>query len=300
MNSPAALERAILETLAYSDIFEYPLQLEEVHRYLPRRAEIEEVQNGLNRATQVDSKNGYYFLAGHDDFVDIRIQRADDSRSAFSWSLRYGRILGFLPFVRMVGLTGSLAMKNLSKNADMDFMLVTVPGRLWTARAFAVTFGRAVRLFGHRICVNLLVSANALLWPQHDVYSAREMCQMIPIIGMDVYHRLRNANKWTDSFLPNAAQTSDVSETSQVYNPIEFFLRGKLGDRIEKWCMKFQLGHIARWGPSDEADFTTDVCQGNFHSHRQWTHEVFQQKLSALDDDASPLPVEEELGVRVQ
>ena len=37
------LERAILETLAYSDVFEYPLRLNELHRYLPIRAKTGQV-----------------------------------------------------------------------------------------------------------------------------------------------------------------------------------------------------------------------------------------------------------------
>jgi len=291
MTSLTALERAILETLAYSDIFEYPLRLEEAHRYLPLRAELDEVRAALERSDRVDSKNGYYFLAGHADYVDIRVQRTDASLPAFAWSLRLGRILSCLPFVRMTGLTGSLAMKNLSKGADMDFMLVTQPGRLWIARAVAVTFGRMMRLFGYRICVNLLVSENALLWPQHDLYSAREMCQMIPITGVDVYLRLRAANAWTESILPNATINAPGGSVTRQYdglrpswsNLVEYFLRGKFGDRLETWCMEFQLRHIAQRGASDETNFTVDVCQGNFHSHRQWTHEVFQEKLIALD-----------------
>jgi hypothetical protein len=151
MNSPAALERAVLESLAYSDIFEYPLRLEEVHRYLPLRAELDAVRIALENSQQVDSKNGYYFLTEHDDYVDIRIRRTSASQSSFAWALRLGRILGWFPFVRMAGLTGSVAVKNLSKGADMDFMLVTQPGRLWTARAFAVIFGRVMRLFGQRV-----------------------------------------------------------------------------------------------------------------------------------------------------
>jgi hypothetical protein len=191
-----------------------------------------------------------------------------------------------MPFVRMAGMTGSLAVMNLSKGADMDFMLVTRPGRLWVARACAILFGRMARLLGHRICVNLLVSENALEWPRHDLYSAREMCQMIPITGMDVYRRLRDANRWTESILPNSTvETSEAPETSEVWMQkfLEPLLRGTFGDSLEAWCMEFQLHHIARRGASEETNFTEDICQGNFHSHRTWTHEVFQEKLIALD-----------------
>jgi hypothetical protein len=41
------LERAILEALAYSDIFEQPLRLDELHKYLPLRADLQELPVAL-------------------------------------------------------------------------------------------------------------------------------------------------------------------------------------------------------------------------------------------------------------
>ncbi len=284
----AILERAVLSALAYSGIFEYPLTLEEIHRYLPARASVDDVRRALSNLPQVDSRQGYFFLKGNDGLVNVRLARARASRPVFRRALRFGRILGSLPFVRMVGMTGSLAVMNLSKGADMDYMLVTRPARLWTARAFAVTFGRFMRLFGHRICVNILVSENALRWRIHDLYSARELCQMIPVTGWDVYRRLRAANPWADAILPNA-QPDDRQSAQNLQRPLrwlqailEFPLRGGLGDRLERWCMEFQLKRIAYCGENDEVNFTEDVCQGNFHSHRKWAERYFRERLTML------------------
>ncbi len=286
MTQPSALQRAALETLAYSDLFEYPLRLAELHRYLPLRATLDEVRIALNESTQADSRDGLYFLRGHDDNVAIRLGRESASRPHFERAVLYGRILGLIPFVRMVALTGSLAVLNLSKGADMDYMLVTAPRHLWTARAFAVTLGRFLRLFGSTLCVNLIVSENALAWPLHDLYSAREMCQMIPIVGADMYHRLRAANLWTQEVLPNAGMESNrlLLDNARDYNPalqkiIELPLRGKLGERLEAWTMKFQLHRIGYHGDDAEVNFSADVCQGNFHHHRHWATKYFHQRL---------------------
>lgn len=289
MTQPNALEHALLETLAYSDVFEYPLRLEEVHRYLPLRATLEQVRAGLGRAALVDCRGGYYFLTGQGDNVDIRLQRASASRLPFERAVRYGRILGSMPFVRMVAITGSLAMLNLSKSADMDYMLVTQSVRLWTARAFAVLFGRMMRPLGNKICVNLLVSENALAWPRHDLYSAHETCQMIPVTGMDVYRRLRAANAWTESVLPNSTLEPNAlplkmwERVPAIQKFLELPLRGGYGDRLEQWAMKFQLHRISHQsGESDETNFSVDVCQGNFHHHRHWAGKFFHERLVSL------------------
>ena len=279
------IDRAILETLVYSDIFEYPLQLKELHRFLPERVDIEKLPGAIASLHEyVGRKDDYYFLARREETVGIRKQREARSRKLLPRAIQYGCVLGSLPFIRMVALTGSLAVMNVSKDSDFDYMLVTAPGRVWTARVFALLFNRLVRPFGPAICPNLIVSETALEWPQHDLYSARELYQMIPIMGMDVYHRLMKANQWVREFFPNASiTTSEVFKTSEVWKLFELPLRGKPGDSFERWEMNRKIAKFSKQeGFGEETVFTAEVCQGNFHHHRRRTREVFQERLNNL------------------
>jgi hypothetical protein len=289
------LKPAILEALAYSDIFGYPLRLKELHRYLPVRADVGQLPVVLESLRgQVGAKDDFYFLAGREEIVGIRKQRETNSQKLMPRALAYGRILGLLPFVRMVALTGSLAVLNISKNADFDYMLVTVPGRVWMARAFAVLFNRFVRVFGHTLCPNLIVSENALEWPLHDLYSARELCQMIPITGLGVYQKLLKANEWVWDFLPNALLESnsllleDLQKQASAFQSfLELPLRGRLGDRFEQWEMNRKITRFSKQeGFGTETVFNADVCQGNFHHHRKWTRDVFEEKLKVIASGA--------------
>lgn len=283
------LERAIFETLAYSDIFDYPLMLIELRRYLSLSISLDELKSQIPLINSLPNRDGYYHLPGRDEIVAIRKGRAAASHREYRRAIRYGKFLAHIPFVRMVAITGSLAMLNLSKNADMDFMLVTTPHRLWIARAFAVTFGRLMRLTGDRICVNLLVSERALEWPRHDLYSAREMAQMIPIAGLNMYHKLRESNPWVATILPNASDLPDHSppkpdETgSWIQHFLELLFPGKFGAWLDDLLMKIQLRKINRkYGHSAEANFNVHVCQGNFHDHRAWADEFFRARLVSL------------------
>lgn len=294
------LEHAILETLAYSDVFDFPLRLDELYRYLPIRAEIEQLPQALNSlAGLLGERDGFYFLAGREKIVEIRRRREAHSQKLMHRALKYGRMLGSLPFIRMVALTGSLAVLNSSKDADFDYMLVTVPNRVWTARAFALLFNRLTRLFGHTLCPNLIVSENALAWSTHDLYSARELCQMLPITGMDVYRKLMEVNEWTKDFLPNVdTKISEVFKTSEIWRLTELPLRGKLGNRIERWEMNRKIARFAKQaGFGEETVFNADVCQGNFDHHKKWTEDMLESKLMSIN---SPLPVGEGLGVRAK
>jgi hypothetical protein len=278
------LENAILHALAYSDVFDYPLTSDELHCFLGVSASQYDMLQCLAGMETVSSKNGNYFLAGREGIVELRKRREAASHKTFNRALVYGRVLGALPFVRMVALTGSLAMLNLSRNPDMDFMLVAKHGRVWTARAFAIVLGKIARLFGDTICPNLIVSELRLEWPLHDLYSARELCQMVPIVGADIYQNLFAANSWVWSFLPNVyPKTSEVFKTSEVWRAGEILLQGMLGNKLEFWEMSRKIKKFSALPGFDaETVFTADVCQGNFDHHRKWTYDLYQERLSAL------------------
>jgi hypothetical protein len=197
----------------------------------------------------------------------------------------------------MVALTGSLAVMNVSKEADFDYMLITARGRLWTARAFSLLLNRITEKLGHMLCPNLILAETALEWPQHDLYSARELYQMIPITGMDVYERLIQANAWAKEFLPNNSSdfpdtvrqdrcsrrflTTEVVTTSKPL--LELPLRGRLGDRLEKWEMARKIARFSQQeGFGDETIFNAEVCQGNFDHHRKRTRQAFEEKVANL------------------
>lgn len=282
-------EHAILATLAYSDIFDHPLTLDELHRFLIVSASRDEIGECAINRKEIACKDGYYFLIDRPEIVDIRKQREINSRKAFDRAIFYGRILGGLPFIRMVALTGSLAMLNLSKNRDMDYMLVTKPGRVWTARAFALLLGRLARLFGDVICPNVIVSENALEWNARNLYAAREFAQMIPVSGLETFRRLRIANLWIKDILPNLNLDSKSKLSKEKNQPsasqklIEFLLDDKLGDTFEAWEMNRKIARFKKHiGYGVETNFTADICQGNFDHHGSWAMMAYEERLRSI------------------
>jgi len=64
----------------------------------------------------------------------------------------------------------------------------------------------------------------------------------------------------------------------------EIPLQGWLGNKIELWEMTRKIKKFsAQPGFGAETVFTADVCQGNFHHHRKWTHDLYQERISVLD-----------------
>jgi hypothetical protein len=285
------IEAALLETLAYFDVFDYPARAEELRRYLhgyvvTPAALDEGLRSSLVRK-RIECEHGYFFLAGRRQIRLFREARKARYALMATRIATYGRILGSLPFMRMVALTGSTAMQNGDDTADLDFLLVTAPGRLWLARAFAIVLGRLTALSGNILCPNVIISEGALMWPQQDIYTAHEMAQMRPLAGTMTYDTLREMNAWVLDLLPNASGSPSLPlppNTPPTFRRwMERPLKGKIGDALENWEMRRKIARLSEQAASGaEIMFSADVCQGNFHEHGLLTRQAFQRRLAAL------------------
>jgi hypothetical protein len=211
----SVLQRAILSTVAYSDIFDYPLTSVEVHRYLfgieAGYPEVESVlQNGALVPQRLVEREGYFALAGREHIVDIRRQREERARDLWRRASRYGNLIARIPFVRMVAVTGELAVNNVRDTSDVDYFIVTEPGRLWLVRAMVIAIVKAAGRTGITICPNYLITENALEVSQQNLYTAREMISDPHYIARGMIERVISQQGWdvrVSGVLPQFART---------------------------------------------------------------------------------------------
>ena len=202
------LADAVFATVAYREIFDYPLRRDEIKRYLiATDSDGAAVDAAIDRllGTALGESGGLVMLAGREDTAKVRRRR--ERRAAPMWrqARRYAAVLASLPFVRMVAVTGSLAANNPSGKPDIDFMIVTRAGCLWRVRTLCTLMRLCDKRFGKALlCPNYFVSEKALTLRDRRLYVAQELAQMVPLFGPDVYRKLRRANRWADEYLPNA------------------------------------------------------------------------------------------------
>ncbi len=289
------LTRAIYLTLAYSDIYQFPLHEAEIHRRLIGISATPEalhshLQNGCLDSRAVSRWDKMYVLSGSEDFIRERNARADSSRKIWPEAFRYARLISSLPFVRMVAVTGALAVNNVDARQDVDYLVVSEPGYLWTCRAWAIALVRLAAVRGVDLCPNYFISENAVLFPDQNLYTAYELIQMVPVAGLDVYHNIRRLNKWADRFLPNAAgppemNTRSVRGNNKVQSLIERPFRNGFGSKIERWEMDRKIRKLSRFnGNQGESTFSADWCKGHFNQHGQTALEAFEARLRQLAD----------------
>ncbi len=266
-----ALERAVSRTLAYFALFQYAPSPWETHRYLHgMQAGPEQVSRVLRRRMAAQIHDGAHVDIGQG--LDAAALRGKGN-SAARRVRRYGRLLGHLPYVRMVGLTGSRAMHG-SDAEDIDLMVVSAPGRVWLCRLGVVAAVHLVRLRGDVLCPNYVVSAASLALPEMSIYDAHELAQMIPLYGGAAYRALWRRNPAVFEYLPNADPFPDPSDRripflGGLQRLGERLLAGKVGDRLEEWERNRKVARLRRQGiTSAEISLTTDQCKGHFDGHR--------------------------------
>lgn len=288
------LPGSILYTLSYADVFDYPLTAQEVYRYLiNQRASIEVVSQALGEMVEshsIASVDEYFTLPNRESIVEIRKRRAATASRLWKKAVRYGRIVASLPFVRMVAVTGSLAMNNTDEGRDMDYLLVTAPNHLWTCRALTLLIARFAKLEGVSICPNYLLTTNALELEEHSLYAAHELAQMIPLSGMEIYEEIRRLNEWMDEYLPNAdscviANPAGAKQSLRagIQSIFEFIFDLPPMRLLERWEMNRKIKKLTReQSSSSESRFSKDVCKGHVDSHGEKTEEALKDRLERL------------------
>ncbi|HET8630502.1 MAG TPA: hypothetical protein VFL91_24040 [Thermomicrobiales bacterium] len=284
------LADAVLATVVYADLFDFPLDRDEIGRDLIGVAaapgEVGRALDALLAAGELRRAGEFIVLPGRAGLAALRRDRR--ARAARLWprARRWGRALGALPFVRMVAVSGSLAVGNPDPRADLDYLLVTAPGRLWLVRAFAVAAVRLARPAGARLCPNYLLTTRALALDHRDLYTAHELLQAVPVAGAATYRRFRAGNAWAARWLPNRWRDAPAAPPESRLAGLgrwagERALGGTPGDRLEAW----EGGRKrARFGGQGDgaARFTGDLCEGHFGHHRREILRAYLERCAAL------------------
>jgi len=296
------LERAIYSTIAYRDVFDFAPTLEEVHRYLHWiRCERCEVEGALAQeplSSRIVTDGRFYALRERAHLLALRPARQQLTARFQPVALRYARYLASLPHVRMVGITGSLAAGNVRADCDIDFMVLTEAGTMWRTRALAMVSALINRKFGSgRLCPNFFLSLAALALERRSLYDAHELAQLVPLYGRAGYAELREANGWSETFLPNAkgapteARYFDRPLFPALKSCAEWGSRSQLGRLLERFESERKIHRFNHTGRLKGAWTKSTAESHSLRDHvRQSIETAWRSRMDALTAMESALP----------
>lgn len=273
LSAPVA---AVLRSLAYADVFRWPLTAEElatngsypfVSVYECRTVLFILVQQG---AIKVDA--GMYSVRVDPLMRQARMARAERARKYARPAQRMGYLIAMFPFTRAVCISGSLSKGAMDSDADVDWFIVTHPGRLWLSRTLLIAFKKIVLLNSKRLfCINHFVDARHLSMRDHDLYTATEIVTLIPVVDDGSYDDFLRANAWLRSWYPawlGPKERPKASGRSLIKRFLEGALGGPVGDAMERWCQRrWQLLLRSRYGTAPHRGLSFTDGEARYQPH---------------------------------
>jgi len=247
------IKENILATLAYFDMFNYPLTSGEIGLFLKSRYN----QSNFDEALRCLVINGSVYRFGK--FYSLKndhhliIRRREGNRKAAelikvaekvsAWLIRF-------PYVRGIAISGSLSKNFADDSSDIDLFIITANNRLWIARTLMHAFKKLTFLVNRQdyFCMNYYIDEQELGIIEKNIYTAIEVVTLIPLQGDSIFERFYMKNIWTHHYLPN--KNMRLSSAKQVKDSwfklvFEMLFDNTIGNTIDDMLMKVTAG---RWG----------------------------------------------------
>jgi hypothetical protein len=239
---------SIYSCLCYFHIFKYPLKVSEIIEFSDISLNNRQTQEYLDELSDmglVFCKDGYYYTEA--DFSHL-IKRRHSSEKRFLQKQktirRYAKFVSRFPFVEAVAISGSCSKGLLDEDGDVDYFIITAPGRLWMCRSMLILFKKVFLLNSKKyFCLNYFVDSDTLEIPDHNIFVASEIKTLLPVNNKELFERFQSANQWTNSFLPNKKELNfsffnQVNPKKYLFGFMQFMLDNRLGATIDEWCFR--------------------------------------------------------------
>ena len=207
------VKQAVLKTLAYADVFDFPLTAGEIERFLiSSRGYSTSMIRPVLRV--LPHQGGFYFLPKRRQVVAARSKKAVENRQKMALARRLASRLKLIPTVKMIAVTGALAMGNATPAEDIDILIVSRRGTLWLTRLLVVFLAELMarrrrpddQQAKDKLCLNMFLDEDCLALPaqERNLYTAHEVVQAKLLWDRDnTYQKFLNQNLWYQKYLAN-------------------------------------------------------------------------------------------------
>jgi hypothetical protein len=240
------LRRSIIRTLAYYDIFFYPLTAEEIYFNLGENHtspdEIKKELKNLSSNNIVYCKGEFFQLNNDDKYIQRRIFGNELAEKRLKTARRVSSFISRFPFIRGILLSGSISKGFMEEDSDIDYFVITHPNRVWFSRLMLMLFKKLFLFNSKKIfCINYFIDSENLEIEEKNIFTATEIVTLLPTFGISMYEEFYNKNLWVRKFYPNfpMRETDDVLDRKNgvIKSLLEKTLGNRLGDKFDDYAM---------------------------------------------------------------
>ncbi|MGB0403669.1 MAG: nucleotidyltransferase domain-containing protein [Salibacteraceae bacterium] len=236
----SSVKRAIRCVIYYS-LFRYPLRFDELYLSESDKQKMDE----LVASKKLFGLNNYYSTLEIKDNLERRLQGNKLYDQTIDRAIKRAKFIFQFPFVEGVYISGSMSKGFMTEDGDVDFFIVTKPGRLWLARTILILFKKVFLANSRKFfCLNYFVDSDHLEIEEQNIFTATELITLIPVCDRGVLGEFNQKNQWVKHFYPNANfRIPLVGECKKgfLFQVFESVLKTKIGSWLDKRCMSLTL-----------------------------------------------------------
>jgi hypothetical protein len=240
------LKKDILATLAYFNLFDYPLRKGEIFIFLGHNdnfPEFEQALASLLIESVVFKIGEFYSLYNNYLLAERRYKGNDKALRMLKKAEKAAGLISSFPFVKGVAVSGSLSKYFADENADIDFFIITNANRLWIARTLLHIFKKFTYLFNTQdnYCMNYFIDEAEPGILEKNIYTATEIATILPLRGRAIFDNFYTVNNWTKIFFPNKyryfSSAKEINKTWITYIAEKIF-NNAAGNLLDNYLMK--------------------------------------------------------------
>ncbi|MBP9694860.1 MAG: hypothetical protein KBD73_00390 [Candidatus Magasanikbacteria bacterium] len=267
-----SLSDAIISTIAYFDVFGYPLTAIEILAYLwsNETKSLELINNELARllaAKKIETKSGFFFLPNRENIVLTRQNSVQHVAQKLNRAKRAAKLIRYVPFVEAMFVCNTVAAGSAQKSSDIDVFIIITPDRLWLSRLLITgllhifSLRRHGKKIDNRICLSFYIASDhlnlkSIALENDDIYLHYWIRQLLPIYDpKNFWQKMQSANGWIDKKTPRPSsafklidryRTEDCKRSRMIKKILEKFWQGGYGDLIESQAKGIQETHMKK------------------------------------------------------
>lgn len=214
-----SLKQQIIVHFAYRDVFNAPIHLAELKDWLGGKTvslrEVETVLSDLVKEELLETIDGFsYCLYGRAEIFTKHAGNKVLAVEIFKKNVWPLKLLSFVPMIRYVGISGSVAAGNATVDVlgdnkghvDLDIFMITSPSCLWIVFFIERCFANLLRLWKgdqHTYCFNYAMDESFLEVHNKSIFTATEIYNLKPVFNKgQSFQSMLESNDWVAKYYP--------------------------------------------------------------------------------------------------
>lgn len=239
-------------------MFNAPIRKDDLMKWITEKTdvasilEIETVLTSLISEELIIEKNGLLAVWGKEEIIDRQEAKSKLTQELIRKGSSILNMLGKLPFIRFIGISGSVAAENPTRgkhnHVDLDIFIITSKNVLWITFLFERILTSMIRLAkkDHFYCFNYVTEENFLEINNKNFYTASELVNLIPVIDKGIFNTFIMANQWfkhyysSQSIVATTSKSIPLHVNFNVLKPLNYVF----------FCLYNTLKAIRKFNPS--------------------------------------------------